>query len=202
MNMFRFFPVILVSLHALPVHAQTVTSEYTKLDVGDACTTFEADELGASFACPGYEGYGILFSEYDLRMSIFYGYVGEWYAEGAWESFQSFNAVNDTVEWRLHDGVPRASILRWFIDHPDPDTGSPSERTRGQVLVVSKVAQPGTGEGCIMAYVDARANSDANMLARQAADTLLPTFRCRIDVPAYLGSEGRFAGFPSRTFGP
>jgi len=202
MNMFRFLFAVTTLVFVTPVHAQTVSSEYTQLDVGDSCTVFDADEIGASFACEGFKGYGILFSEYDLRTSIFYGYVGDWYGEGAWESFQSFNSVNDTIEWRIHDGIPRATILRWFVDHPDPDTGSPSENTRGQVLVVSKVAQAGDGEGCIIAYVDARANANANILARQAADTLLDTFRCRIDEPNYVGDEGRFSGFPSRSFGP
>ncbi|MEO0543441.1 MAG: hypothetical protein AAFY99_06440 [Pseudomonadota bacterium] len=202
MRVFRFFLAVIFASLAVQAHSQSITSHYTKLDVGDNCTVFDADEIGASFACEGYKGYGILFSEYDLRTSIFYGYVGDWYGEGAWESFQSFNAVNDTIEWRVHDGEPRATILRWFIDHLDPETGSPSEKTRGQVLVVSKIAQPGNGEGCIVAYVDARANPDANILARQAADSLISTFRCTIDTPAYIGVEGRFAGFPSRSFGP
>ncbi|MEN0000492.1 MAG: hypothetical protein AAF940_06370 [Pseudomonadota bacterium] len=185
-----------------PAAAQSISSVYTKLDVGETCTEIDANEIGASFACDGHPGYGFLLDEYDLRTSIFYGYVGDWYGEGAWESFQSFNGVNDTIEWRLHDGVPRATILRWFIDNPDPNTGAPSEQTRGQVLVVSKVAQPGEGEGCVVAYVDARVNSDANALAREAADQLYATFQCRVDEPAFIGERGPYAGVPSRAFGP
>ncbi|MEL6436470.1 MAG: hypothetical protein AAFP99_06715 [Pseudomonadota bacterium] len=184
------------------VQAVEITSTYSKLEVGEKCVQFEADEIGGSFACPGHGGYGVLFSEYDLRTSIFYGFVGDWYADGAWESFQTFNSVNDTIEWRLHDGVPRASILRWFIEFADPATGSPTPETRGEILVVSKVAQPGASDACVMAYVDARANADANMLARKAADDLVATFRCRIDEPKYVGEEGLKTGFPVRTFSP
>ncbi|MEM1377558.1 MAG: hypothetical protein AAGG69_09230 [Pseudomonadota bacterium] len=200
----QIFLAVLAALASVDVnaHAQSITSEYTKLDVGPACTQFEADEIGASFTCPGFKSYGVLFSEYDLRTSIFYGYVGEWYAEGAWESFPTFNSVGDTIEWRVHDGIPRATIFRWFVEHMDPETGAPSDATRGQVLVISKVAQPGSGDGCVMAYVDARANSDANVMARDAADRLLSTFRCRVDEPQYIGDVGPFAGDPSRTFGP
>ena len=71
-------------------------------------------EEGGSYlgSCAGYAGYGVLLAEGDLRMSVFYGFVGEWYAEGAWESFGAFNSVNDTLEWRLKDGVPQSTILR------------------------------------------------------------------------------------------
>lgn len=186
----------------MPLRAQEITSTYTDLAVDDKCVTFTADEIGANLACPGLGGYGVVFSEYDLRTSIFYGFVGPWYGEGAFETFETFNSVGDTLEWRLADGVPYATILRWFIEHTDPQTGNVDEANRGQILVISKVAQPGIGEACIVGYVDARANEDANEIARQVADTITEGFRCIIDEPVYHGEEGLLSGYPSRTFGP
>ena len=178
-------------------------SAYTKI-TDDSCVQVSFSEEGGSYlgACAGYGGYPLLLAEGDLRQSVFFGFVGEWFGEGAYESFSAFNSTNDTVEWRLKGGVPVTAILRWFIDNPNPETGSPDDANRGQVLVVSKVAQPGTGDGCVVGYVDALANDNANALARQVADTLGENFRCRIDEPEFHGEEGLLSSFPVRTFGP
>lgn len=176
-----------------------ITSNYTELDLDNECVAYDTDEMGGSFSCPGYAGYSVLFSEGDLRQSVFYGYVGEWFAEGAFESFSGFNNVSGKIEWRLKAGLPFATIHRWFIE---PEDGSTDADDKGEVLVVSKVAQPGVGDGCVAGYVDARENDDANELARQVADELAPGFMCRIDEPVFHGKEGLAAGFPVRTFGP
>lgn len=178
-----------------------VSSIYSKLDFETGCIPVATDEVGGSFSCAGHGGYGILFSEGDLRQSVFFGHLGDWYAAGAWESFGPFNHTGDTVEWRLRDGVPFATILRWFIENPDPETGAPDEAHRGQVLVVSKVGQPGAGEACVVGYVDALANPQANELAREVADTVAEGFTCRTDMPAFHGDRGPLAGDPVRSFG-
>lgn len=172
-------------------------SAYTKIDDLEGCVTITQYEVGADLSCAGYKGYGILLSDIDARNSVFYGYVGEWYAEGAYESFESFNSINDTVEWRLKDDVPFAVVQRWFIE-----AASGEEADRGQVLVVSRVAQAGDGNGCVVGYVDALENENANELAREIADTMAVDFRCRIDEPMFHGEEGVAAGFPVRSFGP
>ena len=199
--------LVLVSLWATlftgPVFAQIIElgdeieSVYTDLDLDGACKPYELYEQGGSFACPGYAGYGILFAEGDLRQSVFYGFVGEWFAEGAFESFSGFNYVSGKTEWRLQGGVPYAAIMRWFISSGEGD-GS----TEGQVLVVSKVAQPGIGDGCVVGYVDALENANANEMARQIADDFASEFMCRVEEPVFHGEEGLAAGFPIRTFGP
>jgi hypothetical protein len=178
-----------------------VGSTYTKLDLDTGCEQISSNEVGGSFRCAGHDGYPVHFAEGDLRQSVFFGHVGDWHAERAWESFGQFNYVNDTIEWRLKDGVPFAAILRWFIENPNPDTGSPDEAHRGQVLVVSRVAQPADGNGCVVGYVDALANGDANTLARQVADTLAEGFACRADEPRYHGNRGPLGGDPTRVFG-
>lgn len=174
-----------------------IESVYSKLDLEGECKPYESYEQGGSFACPGYAGYGVLFAEGDLRQSVFYGFVGEWFAEGAFESFSGFNYASGTIEWRLKGGVPYAAIMRWFISSSDGDGTN-----EGQVLVVSKVAQPGIGDGCVVGYVDALENADANVMAREIADELASDFMCRIEEPVFHGNEGLAAGFPIRTFGP
>ena len=205
----RFIPFLILALVSafLPASAARAQGEsetssiYTKIDFETGCVRLSTDEVGASFSCAGHRGYGILFSESDLRQALFFGYVGPWYAADAWESFGPFNQSNDTVEWRLDGGRPFATILRWFIENPNPDTGAPDEAHRGQVLVVSRVAQPGEGGACVVGYVDALANSDANEMAREVADTLARDFTCMSDTPAYHGQRGPLAGEPVRVFG-
>ena len=189
-------------LATAPARAADMTSQYPDLPADAVCDTLTEYEAGVSLSCPGYLGYGVLFSEGDLRQSVFYGYVGPWYGEGAWESFGPFNAAGTKIEWRLADGVPVATILRWSIQNANPQTGQIDPERRGEILVVSKVAQPGQGEGCVIGYVDARANADANMIARDLADSLYASFRCRFDEPVYHGEEGPFAEPPVRSFGP
>ncbi|MAS06351.1 MAG: hypothetical protein CL534_16940 [Ahrensia sp.] len=204
---FTSFPVLalvcafLAAPAALAQGEGDVSSIYTKIDFETGCIRTSTDEVGADFSCAGHRGYGILFAESDLRQSVFFGYVGPWYADGAWESFGPFNQTNDTVEWRLSGGRPFATILRWFIENSNPDTGAPDEAHRGQVLVVSRVAQPGEGGACVVGYVDALANPNANEMARDIADTLAVDFTCMSDTPVYHGQRGPLAGDPVRAFG-
>ena len=44
---------------------------------------------------------------------------------------------------------------------------------------------------CRIAYVDVRANPNANDLAREAADTVARDFRCGIDKVKVFGANGR-----------
>ncbi|MFZ2103054.1 MAG: hypothetical protein WAU86_21070, partial [Oricola sp.] len=180
--------------------ADAAESVYTKIDDEKGCVSIDTDEMGGTVSCAGHGGYGVLLSEGDLRQTVFFGYVGEWYSGPAWESFAAFNYTNDTVEWRARGSVPHATILRWFIENSNPDTGSPDEAHRGQVLVVSKVGQPGVGDACVVGYVDALANPGANDMAREIADTLVDDFACRTDTPEYHGARGPLAGEPSRGF--
>lgn len=189
----------LSALAAVPAHAERISSVYTRIGFDTDCVTLSEYEAGVTLSCGGFRGYGILFSEGDLRQTLFFGYVGSWFEDAAWESFGPFNSVNDTVEWRLNGAVPFATILRWRIDNGDPDgtTGKPG----GEVLVISKVAQPGEGEGCVVGYVDAKANAGANDLARKVADEMAEDFTCREDEPVYHGERGPLAADPMRNFG-
>ena len=96
--------------------------------------------------------------------------------------------MNPRIEWRVGaDGRPVAAIQRFFAgDKPD----------QGQMLVISKVGQPGEEEGCPVGYVDALANPDANDLARNIADTIAASFECGKATPEYHGAKGDKAGSP------
>ncbi|MFN3318474.1 MAG: hypothetical protein ACK43M_07015 [Allorhizobium sp.] len=119
--------------------AQANDSAYTDLNL-DNCQTIEADAMGASLLCKGFNGLGVHFKEGDLRQSVLFGPVDRELQHGAFESFSAFNRVNDKIEWRRDaSGKPFATILRWFIENPGPG-GSPSPESTGQVLVISRVA--------------------------------------------------------------
>lgn len=48
--------------------------------------------------------------------------------------------------------------------------------------------------GCVTAYVDALANSDANLLARKLSDDQAPGFACGRHEPAFYGKIGTLSG--------
>jgi hypothetical protein len=182
---------------ALPVHAGQMTSTYTKLDFKETCKILEEVEDGGSVSmlCEGYENYPVHFAEGDLRHSVQFGHV-EPGQNCIWQSFTQWNRVSDTIEWRLRDGVPVAAILRWFIENTD-DAGSADPKWVGQVLVVSRVGQQSGNPACVIGYVDALANSNANQLARDLADSLAADFTCGTDKAEFHGQRGRLSGDPS-----
>ena len=137
---------------------------------------------GTTWRCTGHGGIPVLLSESDLRFFVTFGERG-WEERAGSETLLPFNHPGDTIEWRLERDGDRwrafATILRW---HTDVDG------YKGEVLVVTRL---GRGETCHVAYVDARANRNANRLAREAADRMARNFRCGIDRPVEMGVRGR-----------
>ena len=180
-------PFILAALLGLamvaPAHAE-FTSAYTDLRLDTDCLVLDADDFGVSWACPGYKGYPVHVSEGDLRFAIVYGFNID--KEPGGQTLGPFNELGEKLEWRLSNAsgrwMPVATIVRYHT--ADPETGENS----GQVLVVTQLAE---GNSCHIAYVDARANSDANTLARQAADTA-GSFDCATDS---IAMPGKFTAF-------
>ncbi|NWH07284.1 MAG: hypothetical protein HXY22_01295 [Alphaproteobacteria bacterium] len=155
-------------------HAGEMTSAYTDLNV-DQCPLLDSneEEAWAIWQCKGYEGMPVWVSEGDLR---YYVSFGENAANemAATQTLPPFNVIGEKLEWRLRKNddasmTPVATILRYRLD------ASAFEDQDVQVLVVTKLAP---GATCHMAYIDARANPDANALARKAADTMAETFDC------------------------
>ena len=171
----------------LPAAAQAAESAYTKTDLDKDCRQVAEDEVGGSWTCKGLGGAQVLFSEGDLRQSIFYGEVGPWYEAGAFESFSAFNHAGDTTEWRVENGKPFATIRRWFVSAGEDTAGKPLPEA--QVLVVSRVGQPSEGEACVVGYVEATAIPDANDIARRVADEEARDFACRYAEPMWHGKR-------------
>lgn len=168
------------SLAAAPAVAQSgFVSAYTEIDL-DQCLVLEADDFGASWACPGYKGYPLMVQESDLRFSLAYGFNVDRNTAGA-QTLPPFNRLGNTLEWRLSNAsgrwLPVATIVRYFT--ADPETGEDS----GQVLVVTQLVE---GNTCQIARIDARANPDANTLAREAADRA-GDFDCMTDEVEVIG---------------
>lgn len=164
-----------LALLAFPAAAQTIDSAYTDVDL-DGCEQISEDEMGASFLCEGYGGMPMTIGEGDLRFFVSYGDdAGNEKAAG--QTPPPFNYPGKKMEWRLSDGKPFATILRYFVQREEGQED-------GQILVVTKV-EPGAT--CHVAYIDALANKNANELARQAADDLVPDFDCADD-PIKVGT--------------
>ncbi len=194
-------PVVAVAaLLALTTNSFANDSIYTKLDLEKTCRwdamTPEQEEEGQGncATCPGHAGYLIRLCEGDLRQSAFYGLSVP--DEIPWNSFSQFNRANTTVEWRLSGGEPVAAIHRFFVENMNDD-GAVTPESTGQVLVISTVAHSDGEPSCPVGYVDARANANANELARQVADDIAPGFQCGADRPAFYGTRGPLSGDPT-----
>jgi hypothetical protein len=149
MKQFAYAIPFLIPLSMMPGSALANDSTYTDLDT-DHCTALlpEDTEGGSvSLRCKGFKNNAVYFKEGDLRQSILYGPASDAYIADVFESFAPFNNATRKIEWRLGaDGKPVATILRWFLENIDPVTSEPSPKLKGQVLVVSKVADD-TGQG-------------------------------------------------------
>lgn len=168
-------------------------SRYTTINLDKDCV-FEQpanDENagpGSSAVCRIKGVPVIYFVEGDLRQSLGFG------APQKYQTFGQFNRMSATVEWREHQGRPFAAIMRFFIENMNPDSGAVEKSREGQVLVVHRVAQNSKDQTCIVGMVDARANKNANVIAREVADEITEDFKCGKDRPNYYGKKGQYAG--------
>ena len=167
---------------ARPAFAGDISSAYTDLDWKADCATYgqasEGEGDWADLACSGYRGYPVMIAYDDARESIYYGFpVAD--MTGVWEGFVAFNQSAGKVEWRIETkgdaAVPFAAIHRRSVASGDDG----SKKT--DVLVVSKVGQPGGEAGCTVGLVAASGNPKANEEARRLADEKVKAFRCGKD---------------------
>jgi hypothetical protein len=163
----------LVLFAAVPVLAADIQSAYTDLDI-EQCTTIQADDFGALWACPGYKGTPVRVTEGDLRNTISFG-LDSGAERAAEQTMPPFNSLGGKIEWRISNREgqwkPFAAIVRFFVDN---GTGAEPQK-QGQVLVVTQVKP---GATCHIAYIDALANPDANAMAQKAADEKAGDFDC------------------------
>jgi len=180
---------LLLGSFCQPVLADTVFSTYSDLDPESDCTVFaaaaEGDGEWANLVCNGYRGYPVFLYSADLRESAFYGFTPGGDLAPTWESFTAFNSVGPKIEWRLETvnelPTPFATIHRRTVSG-DGDPGGTIE-----VLVVSKVGQVYSREGCVVGLVLASGHPEANETARAVADERARDFACGSDKPVSLG---------------
>lgn len=185
-------------------NAGSIKSAYTKLNFENGCVwekakSKEEASMGGRAVCAGYNYKGnswpVYFAESDIRQFVSFGkIVNTNYLAGG---FSQWNLVNTTIEWRLKNDIPFATILRWFIDNLNPETGSADKKHQGNVLVISKVAQKNNPTSCVVGYVDARANKNANEMARQVADDFGGVFVCGEHKARFFGKRGSYSGTPN-----
>lgn len=183
----KHFSQILAVLFLFSVHneaeADQITSTYTKIQL-DRCllqespSSQEEGTFGGSWSCDGYAGTPVYVAEGDLRMFVSFG-ANAMNEPAAGQTLPSFNTINETLEWRLRDDTPFATILRWFPNKVE-------NGKTGSILIVTQLVP---GATCQIARVDAQANKDANVMARQMADLLAGKFECG-QSPTVLGAPG------------
>jgi hypothetical protein len=172
--------------------AEEIDSRFTSMK-SRACKTSPArtaEEGEVTVQCPGTGGYVVVLREIDIRQTVSVGESPRLaLAEpAARTAFAPPNVADPTVEWRaVKGGRPFAIIMRWRTPTGEENKG---ERYGNQVLIVTRLPP---GPVCHVAYVDARANQDANALAREAADDLARGFQCGKDTVRILGEPGASA---------
>lgn len=150
-----------------------------------------ADDGGGTRVCRGPAGLVVVVSEGDLRETVTVGRTSKT-ADGepaARERFGPFNSTTPTIEWRhqAKGQPPFAMIQRWHLADIE-DEGKDGRPIAKQLLVITKVSP---GPVCRIAYVDVKANANANDLAREAADMLARDFKCGADTVKVMGARGR-----------
>jgi hypothetical protein len=174
-----------------PANAQTFSSSYTSSAPKDCHVSTTGDNVDDSTirVCPGKAGLVVLISEGDLRETVSIGRNRAAAAKepAAQARFGPFNSTTATVEWRARNGKPFAIIQRWLIaDNGDQDNdGRPIAKP---MLVVTRLPP---GAVCHVAYIDVKANPDADELARKAADEIARDFKCGTDAVKVIGVSGR-----------
>lgn len=181
------FTIILLGL--MSVMAAAADSSYTKYNLDKDCKFDDPDDdemagMGASAICKKAGKPDFYFSEGDLRHSVGFG------AQKTFESFGVWNNMGSTVEWRSDQNGIYAAILRFYVSNYNNDTGEFDTGNQGQILMVHRVANTTADSTCVIGMIDARANKDANILARKVADTLTNSFDCALDIPQYHGIKG------------
>ncbi|MBO1908285.1 hypothetical protein J4G37_25765 [Microvirga sp. 3-52] len=155
-----------------PPPAGAVTAVYSDTQ-GRTCKQTVREEELSEWTCSAPGGRTVLFGDTGGIMVVRFGEP----TNTAWEPefWPSNNGFGKKIEWRVRDGKPFASILRFFLGNID---GKDAE-----VLAVTKVEGK---DACHMAYVNARLK-DANKQAAEIADTKAHAFRCGVHKPIKVG---------------
>ena len=186
--------LIFAGFAVVPAVCQPAAKANTILDFKKCHHTGGRDiEDYGVYRCAGYAGIEVRLSAGDQRMQVSFGRRAA-DEPAASQTFPAFNSVSEgAVEWRLDlqaHGRPRpfATIMRWNVKQDESQGPS-----NGSVLVVTRLDE---GHVCHVGYVDARANPDANELARRIADENARRFQCGKDKPIVLGKTSARLNLP------
>lgn len=176
-----------------PITREALAAQCKDLDPISAADRkrYAMTDVQGEFYCTGYKGYKVLRKTH-MQTSVQFGYLSDHILTDYVESFVNENTVGDTIEWRIDDnGVPRAAIVRFTLT-PYTDLDGKT-KPAPNILVISKIGQPNHPVGCAIGLVDARANRNANEIARKVADEVEPSFECGQDTPEYHGEHPDFS---------
>jgi hypothetical protein len=145
-------------------------------------------DYAVSRICPGRDGYKVFIDEEDLRETLTIGKTIRQAAKepAAQDRFGAFNGYDDTIEWRS-DKADRPFALIVGCSFADNENLDPSGRPKSMRLLVVMRLPP--GPVCKVAYIERAANSNANELARQAADQVARGFKCGADPVQIVGQH-------------
>ena len=168
--------VMLAAIETSEVLAQTaVESAYSPIDLyttKKSCRKLskatEDEEFGQRWRCPGVGGVDVFVHYEDARDYLAYGRRGK--QESNVFGLAPIGGVRETMEWRSRKDAkgklqPFATISRMAFENDKVDKAD-----WWSLLIVTRLASP-LKNSCVVGYVDARANSDANELARRVADS-------------------------------
>jgi hypothetical protein len=183
----RGVAMLAVLLLSAPAHAG-YDSAYTDLNFSDKANCTDVTpapvegepENGVAFECRGYGNYVVTFSEGDLRSSVSFGTESGDHCS-ARQTFGGFNSVGNRIEWRMKDGKPIATILRWSVSY---DAEDPNKQKSW--LVVTRLQED---DSCHLGYVEG-AYPEANDQARWLADTAAEAFSCKVGNPVFFANPG------------
>lgn len=177
------FSIILFAFCAASASTRAAESAYTDFDTKKCRHTpgKEVEDYG-EWRCKGFKGIPIHMSAGDQRIYVSYGRNAK-DEPAASQTLAAFNGEGSKIEWRLENGKPFATIMRWSTTRTD-EKGDP---IRGSTLVVTRL---GKGGVCHVGYVDGQANKNANELAREIADRHARNFNCEKDKRIVLGEQG------------
>lgn len=170
--------LLAIFLIAGTAQAEIITSAYTDFRIENCKQLNKTSEEDGSgqWWCKGYNDMPVLYSEGDLRGTMAFGRTAEIQCAAA-QSFGYFNSPGSKIEWRLKNGKPIATIMRWFTDNGEKDG-------KQNWLVVTKI---NSDEVCRTAIIDTKF-PNANKVAQQKADSS-GSFKCAKDLAEIVSAK-------------
>ena len=176
---------------ALSTSALAQTQAYSR---AEHCTSYQlAGEPVWETACPGQGAWSVYYHASEHGEAVAYAFEGSERSE-----FRSspdrglFGGYNDTIEWRLNDAGPFATIHRYVgqmpVDGQFTEDGAPVFEEQ-HTLIVTALRPGQMPVACQMAFIDASVHANANEIAQAVADGLSEQYSCEGEHP-YQIHEG------------